>query len=306
MRDRTLEKPTWSVSAFHKKVLTSPYCLHLVVEGKAHDGSYYGKIAESSAEIRDRGYQVTKVENLYTGGGKSGILKVYEGMKQESRLVQRTKTARKVTAFMLDRDVENIVGGSRRNPHILYTNGYDVESDILHNGDDALALSTATGLAPTDARSLAQKLGDWRSQAAHEWREWILLCCIAKVLGIQSKASFGRNVVSNDDLASVQACRAHLKTASGLSDAAFDELEERLETKIATAFRVKRTYTLLKGKWLPAYLRRRIEAELGGKDHCDLANFETRVVSNYVASLDCTQPWAQRYRDGWESLLSTS
>jgi hypothetical protein len=46
------------------------------------------------------------------------------------------------------------------------------------------------------------------------------------------------------------------------------------------------------------YLRRRIETEPGGQGHCDLDGFDKRVVSNYVASLDYAQPWAQRYRHG--------
>jgi hypothetical protein len=59
-----------------------------------------------------------------------------------------------------------------------------------------------------------------------------------------------------------------------------------------------------KGKWLPSYLKRRIELAVGGQHHCDLEGFERRVLSSYLAALDCDQPWARRSRDSRETLVT--
>lgn len=306
MRDRTLTRPRWSINAFHRKVLTSPHSLHIVVEGKAHDGSYYGAIAESSEKLRAVGYQVTRVDTLGDGGGKSAILKIFASMKRTSRLVQESSSGPRVAVFVLDRDGENVLGGSKRSPHVLYTTGYDVECDILHNGSDEKALSFATGLPPSDARLLAQKIQGWVHQAADDWRAWILLCCVSAHLNVQSRASFGRRVVSTEDLKTVGPCRTQIRKAAGLTAVEFRDIEADFKSRMENAYRRGHARSLLKGKWLPPYLKRRIEIEVGGVLQCDLDGFERRVVSNYLAALDCGEPWALRYRDSWEGLLSAA
>lgn len=303
MRNRAVSRPAWSLGAFHRKVQTSPHALHIVVEGKTHDRSFYGRIAESHPSIRDRGYQVTCVETLHSAGGKAGVLAAFDSMRRASRLIQHVASGRRVVVFMLDRDAENIVGGSRRNPHIFYTRGYDVESDIFNFGNDSAALSYAAGLSPVEAELLARKLGDWQRQAALHWRRWLVLCCISKKLGVSCRASFGRGTVSDSDLSEISRCRADIKRISGITSNEFHQLEQSFLRKVDSAFKRGEHDCLTKGKWLPFYLKNRIVIEFGGVHACDLNGFEKRVVSNYLSTIKFDQVWVDRYTRSWLDLL---
>lgn len=305
MRNRTLVKPSWSPRAYSRLVLTSPRALHIVVEGKRHDCAYYGKIAESSALIVEREYFVTRVDRIYTTGGKDGVLAVFASMKKLGHLVQRSSLGARVAVFVLDRDAEAINGGSKRNPHVFYTSGYDAESDILVNGESGPALTAAVGLAPVDARDLSKILGNWQEDAAHEWREWLVLCVIAARLKLESRAGFARRCVSESDLASLVSTRAELKRRSRLSSSDFATLETEVQRKFTYAFQKGKGHTLVKGKWLPAYLSQRIVTHFPTGGCPDLNDFEKRVVSSYLGALDARQPWADRYRGAWEQLLKS-
>ncbi|WP_157106533.1 hypothetical protein [Nocardia arthritidis] len=249
-------------------------------------------------------YEVTRIEKIYTGGGKEGVLKVFESMKSNNHLVQHTSLGRKVAVFVLDRDAEVISGGSRRHPHIFYTRGYDVEADILMHGDAGKALGTAMGLSPAESRSLARSLGAWHRDAADEWREWVALCCISLILGVKSRANYSRSTVSPEDLASMTAVRSHIVSKSGLDSDEYLQFEANIRSKIDAIYARGKSHALVKGKWLPAYLHRRIVDFYADDDKPDLDGFEKKIVSNFVASLDPGQPWARRYRDSWEDLIS--
>ncbi|MEU4416165.1 hypothetical protein [Nocardia salmonicida] len=279
--------------------------MHIVVEGKRYDSSYYGKISESSVTFTGN-YLVSKIQKIYTGGGKSGILKVYDSLKRSGHLVQHTSTGRKVVAFMLDRDAELVLGGSKRHPHVFYTYGYDVESDILRNGSDTDALAIALSLSPADARVLAKKLGNWRRDAAILWKEWIVLCCIATKLSIGCRANFSRSVVSNDDLTDIPSVRSQLISMSGLSTEDFYALESSISTKVEKFYDKNQGDRLMKGKWLPRYLSTRIEACYSKDDEPDLKDFEHRLVASYLASMPPSGGWDDQYLRGWEALIGSS
>lgn len=291
------------ISAFRRKVQISPESLHIVVEGKRHDSSYYGKIAESSKFIKERGYVVTRISNIYTAGGKCGILKVFEYLKTRSQLVQVTSQGKRVVVFALDNDAEVVVGGSKRNPHVFYTHGYDVESDIVANGADELALAAATSLSPSDARNLCSDLGDWRGEMATEFRDWIELCCISKRLGLQCSATYGRDQVPVRELGRVSQILSNARQSCPAGVTEFDRVRALISLRIERLFRTGRGDTLLKGKWLPSHLKVMI-SRIRSPNDLDFRNLEARLVACFVASLDPSDSWSARYIEAWEALIA--
>ncbi len=302
MHNRALSKPAWSPKAFSRRVLISLRSLHIVVEGKSHDSAYYGLIAESSAVLAGD-YEISRVDKIYTSGGKEGVLKVFETMRRSGHLIQASSAGPKVAVFMLDRDAEIVTGGTKRNPHIFYTRGYDVEADILMHGDTARALGATVGLSPADSRDLAERLGSWHQDAAHKWRDWVVLCCVATVLGIGSSANYSRGKVSDSDLRSIWSTRSKIKTASGMGDDEFEAFEGSIAKKIDAVYESGKCHTLVKGKWLPFYLRERVSDLFDPSECPDMNDFEKKVVSNFLLSLDPTRKWGQRYSKSWERLL---
>ncbi|MFE5700003.1 hypothetical protein [Rhodococcus koreensis] len=274
------------------------------MEGTDYDASYYGKIAESSTVVRSASYQITRIHTLGAGRGKTAVLKVFADMKRAGTLVQSVSDGSRVTVFLVDRDAEKVLGGSKRNDHVIYTKGYDVESDILANGNDADALLAAASLAPNEARSVALSLQAWRNDAAIEWREWIQLCCVAKQLGVSCDVTYGRNIVNGIDPTSLAKSRATLKARSGKTASEFEAIERRIARKIDSIYRRGDGADLIKGKWLPQYMKDRLHAHFSGGHAPQLKDVEKRIVSAYVSSVDPTQNWSERYTTTFEALLT--
>ncbi|CAM4497328.1 hypothetical protein NONI108955_36100 [Nocardia ninae] len=305
MCSRALVRPSWSLAAYRRKIQTSPYALHILVEGKQYDGGYYGRIAEASAIVASGGYEVTRVDTIYTAGGKAGVIGVFESLRRSGNLVQHTSRGKRVAVFMLDSDVRTVVAeGAKRNPHVFYTSGYDIESDILVNGDGVAALSAAVGISPRSARALASALGAWYEDAATHWKEWIILCCLAKRLRVGCDASFSRAAVKPSDLANIPVVRSNLQARAGLSSSEFASLERTIRRRVESALKRRSGYTLVKGKWLPAYLEARISSHYSKSSCPDLNNFKIKIVSCYLATLNGSESWALRYRSSWEYLVT--
>ncbi|MFE3057130.1 hypothetical protein [Nocardia sp. NPDC059239] len=282
----------------------SPKSLYIVVEGKRHDKAYYGLIAESSKVLAGN-YEVAKIESIYTGGGKDSILQVFESMRVRNHLIQITSTGPKAAVFMLDRDAQNICGGLKRHRHVFYSRAYDVEADILINGDPKSALCITAGITPAESETLSKALGEWHRDVALEWREWIILCLLSHMLGIGSRANYSRSTVSSDDIKHIDSVRNQIHQSSGLDNAEFSKLESDIRSRVYRIYAQGKSHTLLKGKWLPNYLRQRVSTHFNEGDQPDLADFEKRVVGNFMATLDPSRgPWARRYREPWESLIS--
>lgn len=293
------------MSAFRRRVQISSQSLHIVVEGKRYDSSYYGKIADSSDAIAAKGYRIVRIATVYDAGGKQGILKLYQYLNKRSQLVQSTKSGSRVVAFALDSDAEPVVGGSKRSKHVTYTRGYDVEADILFHSDDVQALGAATSLSPVEARKLVGDLGNWHNTVGDRFRDWVEACCVAKRLGAQCRATYGRKSVSHEDLFVAHLSIADMREKCEFGPDEFDRIYELLRRKIAREFQQGRGHFLIKGKWLPVHLKNEIAAIRQNPDEIDLTELEKRLVTAYLASLDPKEHWARRYLDSWETLIAS-
>lgn len=304
-----MTRPARSPGGYRRRVQISEYALHIVVEGKKNDKAYYGAIAEHSTIVRSKRYLITPVEVLKGTGGKKSVIEQFEYMKKTKQLVQEVSSGKRVTVFMVDRDAERVLGGSNPHPHLMYTNGYDVESDIIRNGDDSKALASALGLAPNEARSLAISLMGWANDAADLWREWITLCCISHKLGTSCGVTFNRpsqvnnSIVEEINQKRLKEMRSELEGNSGLNSTDFAQIESGIRRRIDRIYRSGRGQQLVKGKWLPKYLVHRIRLSTINGQRPEVGPIENQLVGNYIGSLDPSRSWAKIYLDRYESLL---
>lgn len=303
-------RPRRSPAGFRRRVQISRYSLHIVVEGQNFDSAYYGLIAEGSSSASTLGYVITRIDTIGLGGGKASVLKLFGSMKRSGHLIQRVSSGTRVVVFMLDRDAERVLGGSKRSPHVYYTNGYDVESDIISHGSDFKALSWAASLAPIDSREIARRLSGWRSHAAELWRDWLFLCCVSHKLGVACEATFkSKSKINLAIFGSVQTgeyerIRRQILTRSGLSAIEFEIVEQTIQRRLEKLYSRGDGELLVKGKWYPAYLKYRLASEKTSSGPVNARDLEKVAVTSYLASLDVSDVWATRYIAGFDRLLT--
>jgi hypothetical protein len=139
--------------------------LFIIVEGKVHDPYFIDKLCQNSEAIKKSGFEIRLIGQIASdggtyAGGKHAVLDFFEHCKIAGKLVQRNKGGYRSIAFVVDRDTQQITGGMRRSPHVIYTFYADVEAHIFAESNEAEALAAAASLDSTSAADLLRSLGD--------------------------------------------------------------------------------------------------------------------------------------------------
>ncbi|WP_439948317.1 hypothetical protein [Streptomyces sp. BBFR109] len=307
-------KLSYTRAAFIRRIAMSRDKSFLVVEGREFDVPFYSRICESSRAVKVSGYQIWLAEQIredITGsgrGGKPGVLSLFDYCKTRKSLRVASPLGEKALTFCLDRDNEQITGGGRRSPHILYTRKSDVEAEIFSHGLNDDVLMSTLSLDRSTAQTVVKSLGDWRLELAHSWRDWIELCCLAKRLGAKCDVGFGSESTINrpkygvTDPALAAAARARVIARSSLPHVEVVSHERLIATRITAVYARGNPRDLLKGKWIPAFLESKIRSHFG-KAPVSFNGFSTAIKVILVHALDYSAAWATPYRQRLEANL---
>jgi hypothetical protein len=306
---------SYSPGGFLRRIHIGRDSLYLIVEGRTHDPVFYDRLCESSNVLRRAGYQVWLSEQISNGaGGKAAMLGLFDEYREKATLSfpGRTARARRSIAFCLDRDADHLVGGTRRSPHVLYTQLADVEAEIFTHGSDMNALSIAASLDGQSARGLVEQLGDWRADLADLMRSWIELCCLALTLssrcpGVgfrQHSLVNGPNSYEPVRPVDVQSVYGRLAAESPLTPTEQARRERRLRRRIELIYRRGEGWSLVKGKWIPRYLTIRVRTYFGSAP-AELQDLTRHLTKAYLGTIDFSGAWAVRYHAQLESLVVT-
>ncbi|WP_133169219.1 hypothetical protein [Streptomyces sp. MH60] len=286
----------------------------LIVEGRDYDRAHYSRICESSKKIKDAGYQVWLVEQIrdeVTGksaGGKPAVLSFFDHCKRGRSLQLSSPLGDRLLFFCLDRDNEQISGGGRRNPHILYTQNSDVEADIFAHGISEEVMMSSLSLDRWTARKALGYLGDWRLELAVLWREWVELCCLAKALDARCDVGFGRESSINPDKygivdpALAAAARARVRRRSKLPPSETSKVEAKVAVKISSAYATGDARRTLKGKWIPNFLAWKLKCHFG-ENPVAMQGFEVSIGRLVMHSIDYSGKWVAFYHKRIEAML---
>jgi hypothetical protein len=304
----------YSRAGFVRRVMMSrDYSLFVVVEGSKIDRHYYGMLCENDDELRNRGYLIRLIQQVHDdgtspSGGKQAIIGLYDYCRRRKVLRQETSHGVRSIAFALDADLDRVTGTTKRSPHVIYTQSYNVETDILRRGDDARALALALSLPPPDARELAKDLGTWRDDLAALWRDWITLCCEARFLhshcsvGIAHSSAVNHDTYGAVDLSKVARARHVVVSCASCDSSKVAGLQRRATARVRTYYSQGDGGSLIPGKLLVGYLESRIRDEFSGNP-IDLRGFRAVAVKSYLASLDFHAPWALEIRSALLHLI---
>ncbi|MGA5181321.1 hypothetical protein ACPCBF_16280 [Streptomyces pseudogriseolus] len=286
----------------------------LIVEGRDFDRAHYSRICESSTKVRKSGFQIWLIEQIHddvTGkaaGGKPAVLSFFDYCKRKQSLKLGSPLGDRVIFFCLDRDNEQITGGGRRSPHILYTQSSDVEADIFAHGFSEDVVMSALSLDRWNAKKVVSHLGDWRMELASIWREWIELCCLAKSLEARCDVGFGRESSINIDKygpvdqSLLSSARARVKQKSKLSPSDTSSIEAKIAVKIKEVYARGDARKLLKGKWIPHFLAWKLKIFFGSTPVA-MQGFEASIGRIAMHSIDYDAHWVRVHHRRIEALL---
>ncbi|MFJ8362760.1 hypothetical protein [Streptomyces sp. NPDC093984] len=287
--------------------------LFVIVEGKDLDARFYDRICGSSAKVEAAGYQVWLAEQLkddVTGvaaGGKKAVLAHFEFFKASGKLTVTSSSGKRSMAFMVDRDNEDVSGGKKRSPHVIYTDMFDVEAEVFIRGSDQEALAGILSLDSASVSQLVTDLSGWVMDLADAWREWITLCVIAKATGAGCDVGFGRESwVNNPKYGAVEAVKLaaaaqKVATSTRRSATEYSAISSRVRRRINSCYSKGHGYRLIKGKWLAPYLMHRVKSHFGSAP-VSYKSVEDSLARAYLAACDFREMWADHYRDRLELL----
>lgn len=297
------KKPGFSRAGYLHRIYMSYHAsLFVIVEGIDHDRYLVDKICRSSKLIKERGYEVRHVKQIrqargVASGGKSAVLSFYDYCRRSCKLTQSNSGGSRSICFFVDRDGQQITGGMRRSPHVIYTKLADSEAHIFSDSDETEALAAAASLDRQTAEKLISQIGDWKRNLATAWRPWIEECYVAEA--VRSRCWVGFGPVSSRvhkgadsrtlDAVALNAAQEAIKGSALITGPKYDTVRSKILHKIAKVYESGNQATFLKGKWLPAQLTYCVAEHfdgLGLGDEWNKSSFRTSVIYCYLANLD--------------------
>ncbi|MFI7356427.1 hypothetical protein ACIBTP_21095 [Streptomyces avidinii] len=280
------------------------------VEGINVDRYVHGNNCDRALEGLNVEYRISAaVELPGEGGGKSRLVAYYEHLRGGSSLVTDFKGKATVVAFFMDKDIDDRTGLAVSSDHVFYTEFYDVENHVFHEGDVAKAVSAGCSLPPNWCRGEFGKRGEWQQSAAARWKEWVRLCFTAKVLGLSGEANYGRpspingkpHSASDPDLTSAYERKSHAAARSAsISCANWNAVRAEVDASYATGAWDK----TFKGKWYGHILQSQVLANC--PDKVDEKHLQSVLVMQVAATMTFDSPWAISTQDKIRNLLSVS
>jgi hypothetical protein len=281
--------------------------LNVYVEGRRVDAYVYGRICETvfGHEV-PKPYRLIRADEIAQGGGKTVVKAEYQRLLTAGLLSSKAST----TLFLLDKDLDDIENKLIKSPHVQYTPTYDLEGLVFKNGDLADAVAAALSMDRVHVRSVLGSSSTWCDQASSKWREWVVLCLIARQLPRMTAVNYKNVSTVNNPLhdnhkpALSKIAQKTLAAASGLTPQQFSIIRRNVRRRILRCAKRGRLDRFFKGKWyaniLDSEVHARFPTEYGG-----IRAFPDHITSLLMQSIDCTDAWAKPYRDRIQSLNST-
>lgn len=305
-------KLTRDAAAFAKRVqMSGRESVFCIVEGKATDRAFYGRVLDSIAVAQKRGVSIRLSEELSlngkSAGGKSFVKQLYKHFESKSELKQSNSTGSKHILFFLDRDYESLAGTEIASDHVIYTKAADSEADVLLNGDISRSLSSSYGIDGRLVDLILDEAGpDPFSALADIWREWITIMVLAlsgAVAADVAHAGISKiNSKSYGPVMLVEAAALQAKVDSLLAANGKSHLVISIRSAVNAIFSSGDPRLLVKGKWIEQYLHHHARVTLAGVAPLATVN-KSEVTKCCLETIDFNSAWMSHYSKRVEKAL---
>lgn len=283
--------------------------LFAFVEGKDVDPFFYGQICAKVCTSRGISYKLCKANELPpNAGGKTTLLKFCDYLRHKRSLTTTLCGKTTYAVFFVDKDIDDLTRRKRKTSYVIYTRYYDVHNEVFRHGD--LVRGVASG-ASIDAQLIAALLSDpsrWCEQASKRWQEWLVLCLIVALRGLNFHCNYGLGSKiqcpqnGNVNPALLSQFKSSIATKLNLTTDTFQALYEATHIRVQNYFKKGQHDKIFKGKWYPFLLDEDVRRLMGTTDYMK-NGFTKRITSSIAATLDFTSTWTGYYTTSLEKAL---
>ncbi|MYX28182.1 hypothetical protein GTY75_16290 [Streptomyces sp. SID8381] len=271
------------------------------VEGSHTDGYVHGTncdIALTSAKVSYEVVPANRLPGVGNSGGKTRLISFFEELERAGALTTTLQGKTTVVAFFMDKDVDDATGSLINSNHVFYTDFYDVENHVFHEGDVAKAVASACSLPPNWCRATFGAAGLWQANAARNWIDWVRLCYTSKISRMASETNYGRpspinyppyGAVDTGSLAKLEN-RLHKKIRKHCDGSCADWSISRQE--VDRLYSANQWDRVFKGKWYAHILAAEVSAR--APYPIDTKHLATTLAKQVAATMAFSSPWAKR------------
>jgi len=296
-------RPSHSPSAMRRYIQMSQNQIFIFVEGRDLDPYVYGRICGPICKDAGKNYEIVISDRvLGTGGGKQILTLLFDELQANNSLIDRSAPDAKLAIFYLHKDVDDISGTLRVSGHIVYTAHYCLENHIFCEGDLPTSIAIAASIDEQIVRRRIPEPDAWRTRAARLWRDWIVLCLVAKELALPGPAGYAANqsTINNPadtlvDTASLAAHISAMEACCGISAADFRRRLANAEQLTDRALRLTEHDSIFKGKWYAKFALREMELAAGSVPF-NVNGAKDRLMASLIATMDFSGQWAEHFR----------
>jgi len=288
----------------------SRICFFVFVEGY-EDRYFYDNIIRHTNVDSLSDWCVITAEEVYEGGGgKDVLIKIFKYLRKSKALSQEFQGKNSKCIFFLDKDVDDILGIRLRSPHLVYTQTYDVESYYFRHGNLAKAAAIAGRL---ETGAVSETLGDsdeWRSRAAANWKDWVVICLYCRKNLKSAGSHFSRNTseVNTGPFGPVselklRSLKYRIMKLSGESLQGFQTSFERTVKTVDRIYKANQHDRIFKGKWYCNFLVEAVRQSARGR-RIPKFRLHGMLLNSLVVTLEFNQEWTNHFREPVRKLIS--
>jgi hypothetical protein len=274
----------------------------LFTEGKIDRPFYSGVLREV---LRTRTQITSSIRSAAelpdSTGGKQSLLKFFDALLAEGKLVSSLAGKVTVVFICVDKDIDDLKGVMRRSPHIFYTEYFDVESYIYRNGNLVAVAAAASMLDHAPFQAALVDVRKWTGSAANMWKDWVSVCVFEVLHQSVARGNFRicpSPIHRKDgtlDRGSLVSRRVQMEIDSNRSVQEFSVLWDEVHAEVDRLYAAGLWDGVFKGKWYGWWLGRCIEAI--AKTHSESVSCADGQLPKYLlTTLDYSAPWASGIR----------
>lgn len=300
-----------SFKGYWRYMQMSQRTLFVFVESPKFDRYFYSKIVDPVCQREVITYEVVTAEELSEGdGGKQILLSFFAHLKSQSSLVDRFADKITLSAFFLDKDVDDYRRVKRRSAHMIYTKTYEIENYLFIYGDLCQSVGASTYLDVASVKTDICDYSEWRKQAASNWKDWVKLCLFSTTRNAASSCNYGRyeSPINQGCYGAllINEYNRHLATVqsqSGMQIARFNRSFNRLSRHVDRLYDTDRYDNIFKGKWYIPFLLDNISSIAGSRRY-NKTGLQERLLTCLLSSLNFSDDWADELRKPIQRIIS--
>lgn len=272
----------------------------IYVEGRDLDPDVYGRICSPICKEAGAPHEIVVADRITgTGGGKNVLTQFFEYLENSGSLVDRSQPLAKLSMFYLDKDVDDVFGKLRLSAHVVYTAYYNIENHLFMQGDLISSIATAGSVDMSLIEARISDAGTWRRVAAASWRDWVVLCLLARKLSLTHPVSYSLNSTINIpadapvDTTRLATLVASMESWSKLGATVFQRKLAAVYRFVDAIYNRSNHEVIFKGKWYAAFALRELEVASPIHNKNGAAH---RLFGALIATTDFNSAWVERFR----------